>query len=382
MIYLDNAATSFPKPESVIRAMAASQRNGANPGRGGHKLSQTAGKIIYDAREKAAQLFECDVENVVFTKNCTESLNTAIYGLLKKGDHVITSSLEHNSVLRPLENLRKRGIISYDVASVVPKNNENTVENFKKLMNNKTRMIICTHVSNVFGTVLPIEEISRLAKEHSILFVLDAAQSAGVFPIKLKKSNIDVLCLPGHKGLFGPLGTGMMILNGENKPGELIQGGTGSMSLDKNQPENLPDRYESGTLNLPGIGGLSAGICFVQKMKSSEILEHENELIDILKNNLKNLKNITVYDNMHGETHAPVLSLNIKNMHSELAAQKLDKMNIAVRGGYHCAYLAHHSCDTTEYGTVRISPGLFTTKKDMNYLSLCLKKLSNDTFLC
>ncbi|MGN0468805.1 MAG: aminotransferase class V-fold PLP-dependent enzyme [Acutalibacteraceae bacterium] len=382
MIYLDNAATSFPKPECVIRSMVFAQKSGANPGRGGHRLSENAGKTVYNAREKTARFFGCDVENVVFTKNCTESLNAAIYGLLKKGDHVITSSLEHNSVLRPIESLRKRGIITYDIASIVPKDDKATVENFKKLINEKTKMIICTHVSNVFGTVLPINDISLLAKTKGLIFALDAAQSAGVFPIKLNESNIDVLCLPGHKGLFGPLGTGILILNGKVRPDELMQGGTGSMSLDKNQPEAMPDRYESGTLNLPGIGGLSAGIGFVQSFKRNEILEHENELIDILTDNLKNIKNIKVYDNMHGKIHAPVLSLCINSIHSELVSQELDKMNIAVRGGYHCSYLAHNSCKTTENGTVRISPGLFTTKKDINYLSLCLKKLSNDTILC
>lgn len=382
MIYLDNAATSFPKPQCVTRAMVAAEQNGANPGRSGHKLSYQAGQIVFATRQKAAKLFSCSEENVVFTKNCTEALNIAIFGLLNRGDHVITSCLEHNSVIRPLERLRRNGIVTYDIAPVDPGDENKTVSNFARLIKPQTRLIVCTHVSNVFGTVLPVEKLGRLAKANNILFVLDAAQSAGYFPINLEKENFDVVCVPGHKGLFGPLGTGMMLLRGTVFPRELINGGTGSLSLDKNQPKISPDRYESGTLNLPGIAGLGAGIDFVLKNNPQRILNHSNELVDFFVQSSKENKNIVLYDYMHSCVKAPVLSLNFKNMHSEELSQRLSESGICTRGGYHCSFAAHTFAKTTKSGTLRISPGLYTSKKDMIYLSYCLKKLSKDAALC
>ncbi len=383
MIYLDNAATSFPKPTAVADAVYKSTLCFANPGRGGYSLSADAGKIIFKCRDKISQMFGCEPENVIFTKNCTESLNIAIKGLLKKGDHVIISSLEHNSVLRPLEKLRQNGQISYSVAYVDANDDELTLLNFKKLICPQTRLIVCTAVSNVFGTVLPIEKIAKLAKKAGIFFVVDAAQSAGTLKYNLRESGIDVLCMPGHKGLFGPVGTGIMILGGSVVPQSLIEGGTGSLSLEKSQPEILPDKFESGTLNLPGIAGISAGIDFIGHCGGeSAIYEHEKELIKIFINDAKNISSLNVFDNMHSDKYSSLISVCFKNIHSEEICEALSSFNIAARGGYHCSNLAHTTYKTDKDGTVRISPGIFTTKKDMKCLSFCLNKIAKNKKLC
>lgn len=383
MIYLDNAATTFPKPQQVIAAVSAAQKSATNPARAGHSLSSCAGKIVYYAREKASILFSSKVENVVFTKNCTESLNTAIKGVLENGDHVIISSLEHNSVLRPVEYLSQKGKITYDVAYVEPNDDEKTVENFARLVNSKTKAIVCTHVSNVFGTVLPIRKIGAMCRKKNIIFIVDAAQSAGTLEISVEKDNIDILCLPGHKGLLGPMGTGLLILNTDKKVDSLTQGGTGSYSLESAQPEIMPDKFESGTLNLPGIAGMSAGIDFLIAQKTrTDILAHENALIKILKEDLHSIKNVKVYDNMHGESFAPVLSFILADMHSEAVADVLDKSNIAVRSGYHCAFLSHKIYKTDKLGTVRVSPGIFNTKNDIKNLCFCINKIAMTNNLC
>ncbi|MBQ8029177.1 MAG: aminotransferase class V-fold PLP-dependent enzyme [Clostridia bacterium] len=374
MIYLDNAATSFPKPEGVIRAVTYAQRYAANPGRAGHELSLSAEKIVYYTREKLALMFNSSVENVVFTKNCTESLNIAIKGTVSQGDHVVVSSMEHNSVLRPVEYLSSKGKITYDVARVYPDNDEKTLSEFQKAIKKETSLVVCSHASNVFGSVLPIEKIGRLCKEKGIVFVVDAAQSAGMIEIDIEKMNIDILCLPGHKGLLGPMGTGVMIIKNAEKTETLIHGGTGSMSLNLKQPEFLPDKFESGTLNLPGIAGVSAGIDFLLTKRNS--LEAERALINLLKEDLKNIKGITVYDNMHGKIFSPVLSFNLLNFHSEEVAEKLSQSGIAVRAGYHCSRLAHKTYETDKNGTVRVSVGLFNQKKDIKNLVFCLNKIA------
>ena len=378
MIYLDNAATTFPKPESVICTTERVQRCfAANPGRGGHKLSVKAGRIVFEAREKLAEMFGAQSDRVVFTLNCTHAINTALKGLLRPGNHVIISSLEHNSVLRPIEKLSEQGLISYDVALVDPQDEEKTVEAFKKHINPKTRMIMCTHVSNVFGTVLPIEKLAALAKKHHLIFGVDAAQSAGTFSIDMKKIGIDFLCMPGHKGLFGPMGTGVLILSDGIEPDSLTEGGTGSMSLEIAQPSVMPDKLESGTVNLPGIAGLSTGIDFLKSVGTpKEIHERETCLVKTLIEDLHSINGITVYDNMHGEISAPVISFNVKDFHSERTAELLDEFGFAVRGGYQCSLLAHNSCSTVEKGTVRVSPGLFNTKKEIKNLSFCLNKIA------
>lgn len=380
MIYLDNAATTFPKPAQVIAASNGAMRlYSANPGRGGHKLSAKAGEAVFACREKLAQMFSCSEERTVFTLNCTHSLNLAIKGVLKSGDHAIISSLEHNSVLRPLENMRESGIISYDVAAVEPLDEEKTVRNFEKLIRPETRMILCTHASNVFGTVLPVKKLSALCKRNKLVFALDCAQSAGILPVDMEKDGIDILCAPGHKGLFGPMGTGILMFSKNVRIKSLVQGGTGSLSLQKSQPDIYPESLESGTVNLPGIAGLSAGLDFI-KAQGGERAIHEKEtyLMEILKEDLSVIGNITVFNNMHSKIYSPALSLVVDGEHSEQTAQKLDEKNIAVRAGYHCSYLAHNFCKTTRSGTVRVSPSVFNTKREVKFFAFCLNLIAKN----
>ncbi len=379
MIYLDNSATTFPKPESVIMSVVNAQKLlGANPGRGGHQSTIKAGETVYKAREALAGMFSCESDGVVFTMNCTMSLNTAIKGIAEKGDHFIISSLEHNSVLRPIEYLREKGIITYDVAFVNPRNEEETVRNFSSLIRKgKTKAIVCTYASNVFGTVPPIKRLGSLCREKGIVFVVDAAQAAGTIPIDMKKANIDILCMPGHKSLFGPMGTGVMLLSGRIIPESFVQGGTGSFSMSKGQPDVIPDKYESGTANFPGIAGLLAGVNFIKKYGGEmEIHKKESELIKILREDLSVIKDAVLYDEMRSEICSPVLPFNISGLHSEEVGDSLDKGGFAVRAGYHCAYLAHNNYGTAEKGIVRVSPGIFNSKKDVKNLVFYLNKIA------
>ena len=276
MIYFDNGATTFPKPRAVVNAVDRTMRYyGANPGRSGHNMSLKASEIMYDCRKNAAKLFNADSpEKIIFASNCTAALNYVIKGILKEGDHAVISSLEHNAVLRPLENLKDNGV-EYSIADYSP-DDEETINNFRNAITPNTKLVICTHASNVFGVRLPVERIAALCRIHGVLFCVDAAQTAGVVPISLKDSCIDYLCTAGHKGLYGSMGTGILAINSETLPESLIQGGTGSFSSDRKQPAILPDRYESGTPNLPGIAGLNEGIKFVMK-KPNVVLRGKNQ---------------------------------------------------------------------------------------------------------
>ena len=370
MIYFDNGATTFPKPLSVRKAINEAMSDyGANPGRSGHKMSVKSSEIMYSCRDNAAKLFGSEnPENIIFTLNCTMALNTVIKGILKQGDHAVISSLEHNAVVRPLETLKKNKI-EYSVAECDPYDNEQTIENFRKQFKSNTKLVICTHASNVFGIKLPIERIGALCRLNGILFCVDAAQSAGTADINLSDSCIDFLCTAGHKGLYGPMGTGLLIINSETTPDSLIQGGTGSDSANLNQPEILPDKYESGTPNLPGIAGLNAGIKFVLNKKTDRIYNSELSLARMLYKRLEKAENVILYTKMPEKSHSvPVISFNIKNTESETVAKILnDSYNIAVRAGLHCAPLAHKSFGTQDTGTVRAVVSAFTTKNDVVY---------------
>lgn len=379
MIYLDNSATTFPKPESVITAMTNAQKLlGANPGRGGHQSTIKAGETVYKTREALSEMFGCESDGVVFTLNCTMSLNTAIKGIAKKGDHFIISSLEHNSVLRPIEYLKEKGIITYDVAYVNPLNEDETVRNFSALIRKgKTKAIVCTYASNVFGTVLPIERLGRLCKAKGLVFIVDAAQAAGTIPIDMKNQNIDILCVPGHKSLFGPMGTGVMLLSGRIVPDSFIQGGTGSFSMDKSQPDIIPDKFESGTSNFPGIAGLLAGVNFIKKYGGEKAIhQKERALVKVLREDLSVVRGIILYDKMLSKINSPILPFNIQGLHSEEVGDSLDRGGFAVRAGYHCAYLAHNNYGTAETGAVRVSPGIFNSKKDIKNLVFYINKIA------
>lgn len=377
MIYFDNGATSFPKPRSVVNAVNYAMNNCANPGRSGHILSTKSSELIFECRENLARLFDTDnSENIIFTNNCTTALNTVIKGTLKSGDHVIISSLEHNAVLRPVAALEKQGV-SYSVAQVVQGDDERTIDNFRELINAKTKMIICTHASNVFGIKLPVKRIGAMCKIYGILFCVDAAQTAGIEDISLKNCDIDYLCAAGHKGLYGPMGTGVLIINSEHTPDSLVQGGTGSFSADINQPEVLPDKYESGTPNVSGIAGLNEGVKFVLNRGTEKILSYEKLLAVKLYDGLANISKAELYtDSPENGNYAPVISFNIKNMDCEETAERLKKNNIAVRAGLHCAPLAHKSMGTIEKGTVRAVMSVFNNRAQVNYFLNVLNKIS------
>ena len=375
MIYLDNAATTSPKPKIVLRACDyALKELCANPGRSGHALSVKAADAVYKCRVKAADFFGLeDPERVVFTKNCTEALNTVIKGLSLENCEVITSCFEHNSVARPLFSLKKRGVKTR-IAKVYFGDKQKTVESFRSLITDKTRLIICTHASNVCGTVLPIKEIGELCRERNIPFAVDGAQSAGMIPIDMKRDNIDFLCLPGHKGLYGPMGTGLLLCKGD-LPDTLTEGGTGNLSHTLFQPDDLPERLESGTINVPGIAGLSAGIDFVKKTGLSRINRHEKQLCTILFGALSDNKSITLYgeDPAVSDT-APVVSFNIRDIPSEQVSAELSARGIAVRAGLHCAPFAHEALGSLKTGTVRVSFSVFNTPDEAKFL---IKSIEN-----
>ena len=380
MIYFDNGATTFPKPKSVVNAVNyAITKIGANPGRGGHNMAMKASEVLFECRNNAATLFNIDnSENIIITNNCTTALNTVIKGILKSGDHAVISSYEHNAVVRPLEFLKNRGV-EYSIAQVDYADNEKTVDNFRKAFKENTRLVICTHASNVFGIRLPIERIAALCKLNGILFCVDAAQTAGLIPIYLKNSDIDYLCTAGHKGLYGPMGTGLLIINSKVIPESLIQGGTGSLSAQVNQPEILPDKFESGTHNLIGIAGLNEGIKYVMKKTPQVIFDYEIRLARNLYDRLFRLKDIELYTKKPDNNgFVPVISFNLKNIDSEKTAQILnDRFNIAERAGLHCAPLAHKCFGTLEKGTVRAVISSFTTQSEVNYLVNSISQINN-----
>lgn len=376
MIYLDNGATSFPKPLSVRQNVDISLKKfSANPGRSGHSLSLRAAKEIFECRKRLKELFNVNSEEeIIFTENCTMALNTVIFGLLSEGDHVLISSMEHNSVTRPLESLKDKGV-TYSTFDYSYEDNE-TVDNVRNLIKPETKLVICTHASNVFGFRFPIERICALCHAYGILFCVDSAQSAGVFDIDVGTNQYDFVCMSGHKSLYGPMGTGVLILNNRNlKP--LLYGGTGTESVKKSQPEGLPEKFESGTQNMNGISGLKAGVDFVKNRGIKNIYNHEYKLAKRLFNGLANNRKVITYNKSFDyDKVAPVVSFNIDGVYSEDLVAKLNKYGIMTRGGLHCSPLAHTTMNTIENGTVRVVPGAFNTINDINYLLNVIRKLT------
>ncbi|AVX32296.1 aminotransferase class V-fold PLP-dependent enzyme [Carboxydocella sp. ULO1] len=365
MIYLDNAATSWPKPPSVAEAMTKAVKElGANPGRAGHQMALEAGRGIYRTRVLLAKLF--NIKNplrIAFTQNATYALNLALLGLLQPGDHVITSTLEHNSVARPLYYLSQRGVKVTKIG--LNEAGEFDLDLLEKSFQPNTRLVCLTHGSNVSGHILPIEKIGALCRSRQVKFMVDAAQTAGVIPVDVEKMNIDILAFPGHKGLYGPQGTGgLYIAEGiELKP--LVTGGTGSHSEYMEQPQVMPDQLESGTPNTPGIFGLGAGVEFVLKTGVEQIHAREQALTEKLLAGLRALPEVIVYG--PAEERLPVVSINIKGAETSEVGFILDKVfNIACRTGLHCAPEAHKTLGTFPIGTVRFSPGWFNTDEDID----------------
>lgn len=379
MIYLDNAATTFPKPEAVYNAMMDCMKNYcANPGRAGHKLAMKAAREIYDTRENIAKLFNIDNPmNIVFTNNATDSLNLAIKGVVNKGDHIITTSMEHNSVIRPIKALEKIGventIVQCDEQGFL------NVDDLENAIKPNTKLIVTTHASNVCGTLIDIKSISEIATKHNILYLIDASQTVGVYDIDLKAIKADMLAAPGHKGLLGPQGTGILYIREGLNIDILKEGGTGSRSEDLFQPDLLPDKYESGTHNTPGIVGLNEGVKFIFKEGIDKIKEHEEELCKYMLERLDEVPNIKIYGPKDANKRASVISINIGNMDSGEITFLLDsEYDIATRSGIHCAPLAHKTLGTLEQGAVRFSIGYFNTKEEIDKAITALKQIAKN----
>ena len=365
MIYLDNSATSWPKPDRVYRGVYDFMKKcGANPGRSGYESAEYASEVVYNCRELICNMFGLkNPSNVIFTKNTTEALNIVIKGVLNFGDHVVCTGMEHNSVLRPLEDLKKKGI-SYDVVMADESGFVSPDKIFQKVGRN-TKLIVVNHVSNVCGTIQNIETIGDMARKRGILFLVDGAQSGGILNYTME--NIDFLCLAGHKGLYGPMGTGVLCINTDVPIKPYTLGGTGSYSSLLSQPKELPDMLESGTVNAPGIAGLCEGLKFLRFVGIDEILNHERRLTKYFLEGLGQMKNIRVYgpgDLMH---RTGVVSFNKEGRDcTEISDILSSKYGICTRAGYHCAYMAHCCLGTNETGTVRVSFGRFNTMDDVS----------------
>lgn len=370
MINFDNSATTYPMPPSVSRAVADAVRfYGGNPGRSGHKLSVKTSEKVFLVRESAAQMFGAKTENVVFTLNCTHALNMAIKGCLHRGDHCIISSLEHNSVSRPVYAMSKRGV-SFSVLEV-DDDDEVTLRRLKALIRENTKAVILTICSNVTGQILPYREIGKICRRKGIVYIADAAQAAGVLPISMS-DGYDFLCMSGHKGLYGPTGTGLLISSGRFSLSTIIEGGTGATSLELEQTDFLPEQLESGTVNTVGIIGLGEGIKFVKSKGINRIHDYEMKLTESFLNGLKGQRGITV---IRGSgNYSAVVSFNKEGYDSNELAEYLSNRGIYLRGGYQCAGLAHKYLGTQSNGTVRFSPSVMNRQSEVNVLLNAIKK--------
>jgi len=378
MIYLDNAATSWPKPESVYQTMDEFLRTkGGNPGRGGHSLAIAARETVEETRMLIARFINApEINQIIFTLNCTDSLNLGLKGLLRPGDHVITSCIGHNSLVRPLKKLERKGV---KVTGVPPteKTGFMSARDIETAITRDTKLLVATHASNVTGVIQPVEEYGAVAHRHGIVFMVDAAQTAGKHPIDVQAGNIDLLALSGHKGLFGPPGTGVLYVGNGVDLDSLREGGTGSHSEQEEQPRDLPYRYESGTVNSVGISGLGAGLKYILKEGLERIRAHEKTLVDELIEGLTNIAGITLFTAKDKTKQAPVISFNIEGFEPGEVGAILDQaFDIKVRAGLHCAPAAHKTFGTFPRGTVRLSPGYFNTADEMGFTIKALEKIA------
>jgi len=376
VIYLDNAATSWPKPEAVYRAVDIAMReHGANPGRGSHRMSVDAQRIVDETRQEICRLFSAPApERVIFTLNCTDALCLALKGLIKAGDRVVTGPYEHNSVIRPLSSLRRGGA---QVAVVKPTRTFGIdLDHLRELCSDRLDYVVLSHVSNVTGCVSPVKEIAEITHERGGLLILDAAQSAGHLDIDIQEMGVDVLAAPGHKGLYGPMGTGVLVLSAPFPVKPLREGGTGFKSENPQQPEEYPWRLEAGTLNLPGIAGLAAGVRFVKSVGVNAIAEHEASLARVLADELRQIDGVMVFCEPVPRTG--VVSFRLDGVEVALAGTLLDEaFGIAVRTGLHCAPAAHQAIGTFSEGSVRVSFGQFNTRRDVDALLAAVCQIRN-----
>ncbi len=374
MIYLDNPATSMRKPAIVYQMMYKNTvNNSVNAGRGGHWASVRGAAGIAEAQEELAELFNItNPERIAFTQNATYALNMAIGGLLTRSDHVIITSMEHNSILRPVHRLCSYTMVeANEFGEVNPADIENAIRS-------NTKLIATTHASNVCGTIMPVREIGEICRRHNIPYLLDTAQTAGILPIDAEDMNISLLAFSGHKGLMGPLGTGGLYVREGIKLEPLIVGGTGTESQNKYQPENMPDMLHSGTLNTPAIMTLSSAVKYIKSVGMEEIEKKEKALAEGLFEGLKNIDGVKVYGLAGGNRNGTV-AFNIGEMDSQEAADILNrKFNIAVRGGYHCSYIAHQTIGSEKTGAVRAGFGAFSTKNEADALLSAVNRIAHN----
>ncbi len=369
-VYLDHAATSFPKPSAVVSAVTDCMKyRGGNPGRSSHTLALEAAREIYACREVAAAMFGAEADRVIFTLNTTHALNLAIKGIMGRGGHAgghaICSDMEHNSVYRPLYRLAREGICDLDVFDTFPaaplRSDGMILSSLASKLRPDTRMVVCAHASNICSAVLPIRRIGELCRRRGILFVVDGAQSAGALDLDMERDHIDVLCLPGHKGLMGPQGTGMLILGKGVTLDTLMEGGNGMDSLRGEMSEDAPERYEAGTLQTPAIAGLRAGMEFVGSVGIEAIREHERALGVGLRDRLMEIPKVTVYAPYR---EGGVVLFSVAGYTSEEVGQRLDREGICVRSGFHCSALGHRTLGTPDGGAVRVSFGWGSRERD------------------
>ncbi|GAK58694.1 cysteine desulfurase / selenocysteine lyase [Candidatus Vecturithrix granuli] len=383
LIYFDNAATSWPKPPEVVEAMTYFLTHvGASPGRSGHRLALEAGRIVYQTREALADLFHApDPLRVVFAHNVTEALNLALTGLLRPGDHVITSSMEHNSMMRPLRELERHGV----ELSVVHCSGSGLLapDDVKAAIRPTTRMIALNHASNVIGTIQPTAEIGVIARQHDLLFLLDAAQTAGAYPINMQAENIDLFGFTGHKSLYGPTGTGGLILGERVQVGQLRplkRGGTGSRSEEEEQPCFLPDMAESGTCNAVGLAGLLASLKWIKARGVAQIRQHEMLLTQQLLDGLQSIAGVVVYGLQETRRRTATVSFNIAGLEpSEVGLRLDDEFGVLCRVGLHCAPAAHKTMNTFPVGTVRFGLGAFNTPEEVARALTAIETLARET---
>lgn len=378
MIYFDNAATSLQKPEAVIEAVAEAMKSLGNASRGAHSAALGSNRMVYETRELLAELFHIDdPSRIAFTMNATESLNIAIAGIFRPEDHVITTVMEHNSVLRPLYRMEESGTeLSFLQAD---KKGNISYEELENAIRSNTRAVICTHASNLTGNVLDLERIGEICKKHRLLFLVDASQTAGIIPINVQKMKISVLCFTGHKGLLGPQGTGGIYVAPEINIRPLVVGGSGIQSYLKTQPDEMPARLEAGTLNAHGIAGLHAAVSYIIEKGVEQIYQEEHEKTDYFYRMIRSISDIHIYGDPEAELHAPIIALNIGDYDSaQVADELMETYGIATRAGAHCAPLMHQALGTQKQGAVRFSFSQFNTRKELDAGIQALRELAEE----
>ena len=376
MIYFDNAATTLKKPECVVRAVTEALCSLGNSGRGVHSGALSASRIIYDARAALAELFGAESpDRIAFTANSTEALNMAIKGVLGPGDHVITTALEHNSVLRPLYELEEQGT----ALTILPADPTGNIryEDFEKAIRPNTKAIVTTHGSNLTGNLLDIQKIGRIARKHGLIYIVDASQTAGVFDIDVQNMHIDILCFTGHKGLLGPQGTGGLYVREGVMVRPLLSGGSGVQTYLKKHPPQMPTALEAGTLNGHGIAGLGAAVRYLQETGLPAIRQKEQALMQAFYTQVRKIPGITVYGDFSSSDRCAIVSLNVRDYDSgEVSDALSEEYGIATRPGAHCAPLMHEALGTVQQGAVRFSFSHYNTEEEINIAVAALRELA------